>query len=35
MIVGWDPTAKNAITDAAQAAYLASGWRARPACRRR
>ena len=25
MIVGWDPTAKNAITDAAQAAYLASG----------
>jgi hypothetical protein len=25
MIVGWDPTAKNSITDAAQAAYLASG----------
>ena len=25
MIVGWDPTAKLAITDAAQAAYLASG----------
>jgi Carboxypeptidase regulatory-like domain len=25
MIVGWDPTAPNAITDAAQAAYLASG----------
>ena len=25
MIVGWDPAAKNAITDAAQAAYLASG----------
>jgi len=25
MIVGWDPDAKTAITDAAQAAYLASG----------
>jgi hypothetical protein len=25
MIVGWDPTARNAITDAAQTAYLASG----------
>jgi hypothetical protein len=25
MIVGWDPAAKNSITDVAQAAYLASG----------
>src|SRR4029079_3286819 len=25
MIVGWDPTARLAITDGAQAAYLASG----------
>ena len=30
MIVGWDPTAKNAITDAAQAAYLTSGLQNQP-----
>ncbi|HET7696585.1 MAG TPA: carboxypeptidase-like regulatory domain-containing protein [Vicinamibacterales bacterium] len=30
MIVGWDPSAKNAITDAAQAAYLASGLQNQP-----
>ena len=30
MIVGWDPAAKNAITDAAQAAYLASGLQDQP-----
>ena len=30
MIVGFDPTAKLAITDAAQAAYLASGLQNQP-----
>jgi hypothetical protein len=30
MIVGWDPAAKNAISDAAHAAYLASGVQNQP-----
>ncbi|MEO7273161.1 MAG: hypothetical protein ABI211_14285, partial [Vicinamibacterales bacterium] len=30
MIVGWDPTATNAVTAAAQAAYLASGLQNQP-----
>jgi hypothetical protein len=30
MIIGWDPAAKNAISDAAQAAYLTSGLQNQP-----